>query len=68
MLLTKNKVTCLNIYRKIALMLEELSIIKGMLADDSIRPQTRCNLEDKSVILHDELRKMYMDLFKIVMN
>jgi hypothetical protein len=68
MSLTNSKVGCLNIYTKIALMLEELSTIKGMLRDDGIRPQTKCNLEDKATILRRELKEMYCDLYKIISN
>jgi len=53
---------------RISIMLEQLKIIKGMLADDSIRPNHRQRLEEDRRTLKASLREVYFDLFKIISN
>lgn len=58
----------LDIYTKIALMLEQLKVTKEMLNDDTLRPQQQEKLKDQLDILRKELRGMYFDLFKVISN
>jgi hypothetical protein len=60
--------SCLDVFTKIAMMLDQLATIKKMLADDSIRPNTRARLEDDKHTIRNELKKMYLDLYKIIEN
>lgn len=53
---------------RISIMLEQLKIIKGMLADDSIRPNHRQRLEEDRRTIKAELRQLYFDLFKVISN
>lgn len=60
--------SCLELTTKIAMMLDELLIIKDMLSSDVIRPDTKARLEEEKEIVRKELKGMYFDLFKLISN
>ena len=60
--------SCLNIQDKILLMIDSMQIAKRMLSDDSIRPEVKYNVEEELSILRQNIRELYIDLFKIINN
>ena len=58
----------LDIKDKIAMMIDQIQTSRKMLEDDSTRPSTRQRLEEDLVILKDDLRQLYIDLFKLNIN
>ena len=68
MRLKLNKVSCLDMKIKIAMMLDQIKTIKKSLKDDSLRPALRQRLEDDLVILKRDVKELYYELFKIQKN
>ena len=60
--------SCLDILTKIAMMLDQLIIIRDMLKDDAIRPNVRNTLEEERKALKRDVKALYMDLFKLISN
>jgi hypothetical protein len=60
--------SCLDMQTKIAMMLDQISVIKRRLKDDSIRPSLRQRLLDDLKILKRDVKELYLDLFRIISN
>lgn len=60
--------SCLNITTKIAMMMDSLQTAKGMLSDDSIRPNTKVRLQAEIEIWRRDIKELYIDLFKVIRN
>jgi len=59
---------CLDLFTKVAMMLDKLSITNQMLSDDVIRPSLKARLLDDRRRLRRELKSLYYELFKIIEN
>jgi hypothetical protein len=50
------------------MMIDQLIVIRNMLKDDAIRPSIRARLEEERRALKEDVKKLYIDLFKILSN
>lgn len=60
--------TCLDITTKLSIMIDSLQTAKVMLNNESTRGETKKRLEEDIQILKEDIKGMYMDLYKIISN
>lgn len=60
--------TCLDITTKLSIMIDSLQTAKVMLNNESTRGETKKRLEEDIQILKEDIKGMYIDLFKIINN
>ena len=60
--------SCLDIQTKLAMMIDAIQTGKRMLKADDIRPHNKLRIEEELRTLQKDIRKVYIDFFKIIAN
>jgi hypothetical protein len=58
--------SCLDITTKIAMMIDQILTAKRMLKRDDIRPDVRQWVEEELSIWREDVKELYVELFKIM--
>jgi hypothetical protein len=60
--------TCLDLQTKIAMMVDQLQIAHKMLTQDDLRPDIKLRVEEDIAVLKEDVRELYIELFKVISN